>query len=160
MTLRPRDAILSPVTPRSRRGSGLIGMLLIALFLAVAVTFAIGQYAKSVERGRMEEALSCFGSLAAGQDRYHLANNRYTGNVSDLTTECRASANFDVARMVCADQAKYTLAMTRKEPFGGVGAYTLYFYGPERAAWCDASQECNDLLPDRPLLASHAPGCR
>ena len=41
-----------------------------------------------------------------------------------------------------------------------LGRYTLYYYGPERTIWCDASQDCNDLLPDRPALASHAPGCR
>ena len=62
----------------------LIELLVVVLIIGILAAIALPQYQKAVEKSRGAEAIVILKALTDAQERYYLANNAYTAELSDL----------------------------------------------------------------------------
>ena len=101
------------------RAFTLIELLVVVLIICILAAVAIPQYEKAVEKARAAEAMVLVKAIADANQRYYLANGKYTWSLADLDIEIPGK---DVTRE----------GMDRKE--------TNYFeYGARRVSKTDTS---------------------
>ena len=62
----------------------LIELLVVVLIIGILAAIAVPQYQKAVAKTRLATIKNLATSLALAQERYYLANNEYTKEISDL----------------------------------------------------------------------------
>lgn len=62
----------------------LIELLVVILIIGILAAIAVSQYQKAVAKSRLATIKNITTSLALAQERYYLANNEYTKEISDL----------------------------------------------------------------------------
>ena len=62
----------------------LIELLVVVLIIGILAAIAVPQYQKAVAKTRLATIKNLATSLALAQERYYLANNEYTQQISEL----------------------------------------------------------------------------
>ena len=135
--------------PPAGFGFTLIELLVVVLIIGILAAIAVPQYFRVVERGRMSEALSCFGTLKGSQERYLIKSNVYTGTMGDLDVSCPALKYFVAGPALTGGTGvSWTATLTRSAPTPQVyGAFVVTYVGPAGTLTCSVAACTSDLLP-------------
>ena len=128
-------------------GFTLIELVVVCLIIGILGAFAVAQYNKTTEKGRMAEAFSAITALRSAQNRYVLKYNAYTSASSDLDQAPPTTKYYD-APTLTGTPANYTIAFARSVPVNSnYGPYVVSYIGPEGTFSCSNASCAQDLLP-------------
>jgi prepilin-type N-terminal cleavage/methylation domain-containing protein len=132
---------------RANRGFTLVELVVVVLIIGILAGFAIAQYNKVTEKGRMAEAFNDFNAIKSGQSRYQLKNNTFASASSDLDNAPPTTKYFG-SLTITGTSTAYTIALTRVAPVNSnYGTYTVSYQGPQGTMSCSTNACANDLLP-------------
>ena len=132
---------------REKKGFTLIELVVVVAIIGILAAFAVAQYSRVVERGRLGEVLNEVAAIKTAQQRYMMKYNNFSSNSSDLDVAPPSMKFFGTLTLTGTSTA-FTVSVTRSAPVQATyGAYVLSYIGPGGTFLCGNVNCQNDLLP-------------
>ncbi|MFH1853992.1 MAG: type II secretion system protein [Candidatus Omnitrophota bacterium] len=112
----------------NRKGFTLVEILVVTVLIAVLTALALPMLVKTLEKAKMDEAVSNLNFIRAAQERYSLSYNTFSSDIDSLNIEDPndSSARYFNYTIVSADDDDF-IARAQRVP-GAPASYGDYLY--------------------------------
>ena len=129
-------------------GFTLLELLVVVLIIGILVSIALPQYQRATAKAELMSVISYVKPIAEAQERYFLANGKYTTNLSDLDVYVprgKISCDFANFGIFCVSRPKGLIYLQWTQNYNNDST--------KGQTWCGSQQEkydnvCKDLFPE------------
>jgi Tfp pilus assembly protein PilE len=115
----------------SQRGVTVVELAIVVVMIIVLSSFGVPRLRDSLERAKLQTAMSYLAEVAAAQSAFQSAHGAYASSVEELGLETESPEGFEVGKIrpgKSKDLAtSWAITATRKDAPDAFGSYTVAF---------------------------------
>ena len=117
---------VSRLVRRRRGGFTLVELAVVVVIIGVLAAFGVPRFLESAERSKASEAFGYLAAVRSAQERYQAREGEYADAVTKLDIDY-ALPKYFTPGAITADEATWSMTMTRAGGSSGFGKYTVVF---------------------------------